>query len=240
MKQSVFDYLMRDRMANIDMLELLPLPDAEVVLASDNGVLLRHDNLFLLASEPGRAAEFLPPMTRDLSGGGERLVILHNAELKDTLEQDYGFAPVMDCYHAVYPSKESLAYALPDGAEIRRLDLSHLGFVHAHYRTVDDVGYLRERIEDGMFGVFFRGEIVGFAGTHDERSMGLLEILPEYRRLGLAYCLEAHLINHLLSLGRVPFCQVSIRNEPSIALQRKAGMEISAAVIHWLIYGRNR
>ena len=51
--------------------------------------------------------------------------------------------------------------------------------------------------------------------------MGLLEILPEYRRLGLAYALEAHLINHLLSLGRVPFCQVALYNEASIRLQKK-------------------
>jgi tRNA (guanine37-N1)-methyltransferase len=88
-----------------------------------------------------------------------------------------------------------------------------------------------------MFGVFIGGEIVGFVGTHDEHSMGLLEILPEYRRLGLGYALEAHLINHLLSRGRVPFCQVAVYNEASILLQEKMGLEISTSVIYWLARG---
>ena len=101
---------------------------------------------------------------------------------------------------------------------------------------VDDIGYIRDRIEAGMFGVFLKGEIAGFAGTHEERSMGLLEILPEYRRLGLAYALEAHLINHLLSQGRVPFCQVAIVNVASIRLQQKLGLTISDQVVYWLGY----
>ena len=87
-----------------------------------------------------------------------------------------------------------------------------------------------------MFGVFVRGEIAGFVGTHEEQTMGLLEILPEYRRLGLAYALEAHLINHLLSIGQTPFCQVAIHNEPSLRLQRKLGLTISDTVVYWLNY----
>ena len=240
MNASVYEYLMRDRLANIDMLEILPLPGAEVVCFSENGVLLRHDGLYLLAAEPSHSAEFLPPLTDGLTAEDERMIVLRNGELTAVLQRVFGFQLVMECRHAVYPGKTPPPYALPEDTQIRRLDLSHLGFVHAHYKMVDDLDYLRERIEDCMFGVFVRDEIVGFAGTHDERSMGLLEILPEYRRLGLAYALEAHLIKHLLELGRTPFCQVSIRNEPSIALQEKIGMEFSTAVIHWLVRGRVR
>ena len=125
---------------------------------------------------------------------------------------------------------------LPEGCEIRLLDAGYLDFVHAHYHMVDDVTYLSERLEAGMFGVFVRGEIAGFVGTHEEQTMGLLEILPEYRRLGLAYALEAHLLNHLLSIGQTPFCQVAIHNEPSLRLQRKLGLTISDTVVYWLNY----
>ncbi|MDD4311433.1 MAG: GNAT family N-acetyltransferase, partial [Eubacteriales bacterium] len=109
---------------------------------------------------------------------------------------------------------------------------------HAHYHMVEDVRYIRERIEADMFGVFLNGEIAGFVGTHEERSMGLLKILPEYRRLGLAYALEARLINHLLSQGRVPFCQVAIVNNASIRLQQKLGLVLSDHVVYWLGYHR--
>ena len=164
------------------------------------------------------------------------MAVLHNSELREVLERDYGFSTFMEFYNAVYDSAEPLAYSLPEGAAIRRLDQSHLDFVHAHYHTVDDPDYLRERIEDCMFGIFMQGSLAGFAGTHDERSMGLMEILPEYRRLGFAFALEAHLINHLLSIGRVPFGQISIHNEPSLRLQQKAGLTISPRVNCWMIH----
>lgn len=221
-------------MAHIDMLEVLQLPKAEVLAANELGVLVSHDDLYLLAHEPFHAKAFLPLMQQGLARNPEQLVVLHSDELRETLERDFGFQTVMECYHAVYPSTKRIPYALPDGADIRKLDARYVDFVHAHYHMVDDVGYIRERIEEDMFGVFFGDTIVGFAGTHDERSMGMLEILPEYRRLGLAYALEAHLINHLLSLGRVAFCQVAVYNEASIKLQQKLGLEISERVIYWL------
>jgi len=238
MKQQAIDYLMRDRMSNIDMLEVLQLPRAEVLAVNDHGVLVSHGDLFLLAHEPGLAAEFLPLMEVGLTQNPEQLVVLRSRELKDVLEAGYGFQTVMECYHAVYPSAERIPYTLPEGAEIRKLDARYVDFVHAHYHMVDDVNYIRERIEEDMFGVFFGDEIVGFAGTHEERSMGMLEILPDCRRLGLATALEAHLINYLISLGRVAFCQVAVYNDASIKLQQKMGLEISDRVIYWLARGQ--
>jgi tRNA (guanine37-N1)-methyltransferase len=236
MKTAAYEYLARDRTAHIDMLEILDLPSVKIVLTSETGVLLEHDNLFFLASDPGRADAFLPFIVRGLAPADGRMAVLHNADLQERLEREFGFQTFIEFFNAVYDSSTPLTYALPDGAEIRRLDQSHLDFVSAHYHTVDDRDYLRERIDACMFGIFMHGSIVGFAGTHDECSMGLMEILPEYRRLGLAYALEAHLINHLLSIGRIPFCQVSIHNEPSIRLQKKAGLTISPAVNYWMIH----
>lgn len=229
---------MRDRMANIDILEVLQLPRAEVLAVNDYGVLVSHGDLFFLAHEPGFSAEFLPLMEAGLTQNPEQLVVLRSRELKDVLEADYGFQTVMECYHAVYPSAERIPYTLPEGAEIRKLDARYVDFVHAHYHMVDDVNYIRERIEEDMFGVFFGEEIVGFAGTHEERSMGMLEILPDCRRLGLATALEAHLINYLISLGRVAFRQVAVYNDASIKLQQKMGLEISDRVIYWLARGQ--
>lgn len=236
MKTAAYSYLSRDRMAHIDMLEILSLETVNILAANEDGVLIEHDNLFFLASEPDHAGEFLSYLVRGLTPSDDRMIVLHNRELTGTLEREYGFSTAMQFYNAVYDSAEPLAYTLPDGAEIRKLDPGHLDFVSAHYHTVDDRDYLRERIEECMFGIFMHGTIVGFAGTHDERSMGLLEILPQYRRLGLAYALEAHLINHLLSIGRVPFCQISIHNEPSIRLQKKVGLTISPNVNCWMIH----
>ena len=238
MKQEAIDYLKQDILTNIDMLEVLELPKRTVVAANESGVLVQHGELYLLAHEAGQSTAFLPYMEHKLTQNPEQLVVLRSNELRETLEHDFGFQTVMECRHAIYTSKVPVPYTLPEDAQIRPLDESYTDFVHAHYHMVDDIGYIRERLQEGMFGVFVGGKIAGFAGTHEERPMGLLEILPEYRRLGLAYALEAHLINHLLSLGRMPFCQVALHNEASIRLQKKLGLVLSDSIIYWLARDR--
>ncbi len=238
MKQQNKPYIIHDKLANIDVLEAALLPNVQKFAENEHGVLYACDSLYFLACEPEQAESFFPLIAEGLAEVNERLVVLRGAKARDALEQRLDFRTQMECYNAAYLKKEPIAYALPEGAEIRLLDESYIDFVHAHYHMVDDANYIRERIEAGMFGVFLADEIAGFAGTHDERSMGLLEILPEYRRLGLAYALEAHLINHLLSLGRVPFCQVAIVNDASIRLQKKLGLVISDQVVYWLGYRR--
>ena len=46
MKTAAYNYLSRDRIAHIDMLEILPLATANILLANEDGVLIEHDNLF--------------------------------------------------------------------------------------------------------------------------------------------------------------------------------------------------
>jgi tRNA (guanine37-N1)-methyltransferase len=233
-------YLLRDFNKNIDMLEILPLPTARVLAADDFGVLLEHNGLYLLSCDKGLDEQYLPRLVEGLAKDPERMIVLHSSALKDVLVQTYGFEAFLDVRHGVYRKAAPISYTLPEQAEIRRMDESHLGFVLQHYHMMDDETYLHERIDEGMYGVFVGGALAGFIGTHDERSIGLLEILPEYRRLGLAFALEAHLINCLLEQGRIPFTQVSVDNEPSLALQRKLGLELSDATVHWLVRGSVR
>ena len=235
MKQQNEQYLIQDEPASIDVLEASLIPNVRKLMENARGVLYEYEDLYFLACEQEQAESFFPLITQGLTKESGRLVVLRGAKARNLLEQ-FGFRTQMECYNAVYPSREPIPYSLPEGAEIRNLDQSYLDFVHAHYHMVDDINYIRSRIEAGMFGVFLAGEIAGFVGTHEERSMGLLEILPEYRRLGLAYALEAHLINHLLSQGRVPFCQVAIVNDASVRLQQKLGLVISDQVVYWLGY----
>ena len=235
MKQHNQAFFTQDELANIDVLEASRIPNVRKLMENERGVLYEYEDLYFLACEQESAEFFFPLITQGLTKESGRLVVLRGANARNALER-LGFRTQMECYNAIYPFREPIRFSLPEGAEIRNLDLSYVDFVHAHYHMVDDINYIRSRIEAGMFGVFLAGEIAGFAGTHEERSMGLLEILPEYRRLGLAYALEAHLINHLLSQGRVPFCQVAIVNEASIRLQQKLGLVISDQVIYWLGY----
>ena len=63
--------------------------------------------------------------------------------------------------------------------------------------------------------------------------MGLLEVLPNYRRQGIATLLQSYLTNLELSRGHIPYGQVFDGNEPSLALQRSLGYQRSAGLMYW-------
>jgi len=67
-----------------------------------------------------------------------------------------------------------------------------------------------------------------------EGSIGLLEIFPEYRRLGYGTALESFLVNQMLEKGQVPFGLIEVNNKNSIDLQNKLGFKISEDKVYWL------
>ena len=64
--------------------------------------------------------------------------------------------------------------------------------------------------------------------------MGLLEILPEYRRRGFGAELERFMINKMLADGLIPYCQFRTDNTASRSLQEKLGLCILPEKITWL------
>lgn len=121
------------------------------------------------------------------------------------------------------------------GIEIRQLTMEHFPIVSSVYRTVDDGDYVRDRIEKGaVYGAFSDGELAGFIGVHSEGSIGLLEVLPEYRRRGIAMALETWLSNRFIEHGMTPYGQIVTGNEGSCALQRRLGLCFAKETVFWL------
>ena len=86
-----------------------------------------------------------------------------------------------------------------------------------------------------LYGAFSpSGDIMGFTGFHSEGSMGMLTVLPEYRRRGVGEALEKHLLRTAIDEGRTPFCNVYLSNSASIALQEKLGLERGDVLSWWI------
>ena len=64
--------------------------------------------------------------------------------------------------------------------------------------------------------------------------MGLLEILPPFRRQGFGAELERFLIGRMLDQGLIPYCQFETDNLPSSLLQEKLGLSVAEEKIVWL------
>jgi len=99
-------------------------------------------------------------------------------------------------------------------------------YIHDHYtmRHALDVDYVEERIRCGpSVGVFRDGRLAGFSMTHDEGTMGVLEVLPEYRRQGLAEKMSVALCRKVREAGGIPTVHIKCGNLASLGLAAKMG-----------------
>ena len=220
-------WLSRDPLLHTDMTEAMRRGLGEIAAATDRGVLLSVDegNCGMLSCADPETALTL------LAGKSFPLLAVHQAELETVLCRELGMESWMRCRQAVYLHREPPEETAED---IRPLDAEHLEFLLANYRREDSeyLAWLLER--RALFGAFRDGELVGFIGKHAEGSMGLLEVLPAWRRKGVGESLERFLIARELERGFIPFCHVVSDNQASLALQRKLGLSLAEGAVIWL------
>ena len=63
----------------------------------------------------------------------------------------------------------------------------------------------------------------------------MLEVLPQYRRRGVGEALLHGAVRLAIEQGAIPFGQVFSDNAASLALQRRAGMQVTERLLFWLM-----
>ncbi len=217
---------------NIDILSLLEHEDGRLLYDGPDGCVVRQKSGGTLMSDitDGPA---LGEVLRALDLKCVEQAVVKSRSAQQTVSQIFGFRGCEVCTQWAYQKTEPPA--LP-ACDIRPLEPRHTKQAAAHYHLFDDAGpYLAERIAAGrMWGAFEDGALAGFIGTHAEGSMGILEVLPEFRRRGYGLALERFLIAWHLARGWTPFAHVIDGNEASIRLQKKAGMVCADLPTIWL------
>ena len=222
----------RDPLLHADMTEALRRGLGVIASAAERGVLVSadEDSCGMLS-----CADLDTALTL-LDGRRFPLLSIHQAELESPLCRELGMETWMRCRQAVYLGKEPPAATEED---IRPLTGEHLDFLQANYRHEDSeyLAWLLER--RALFGAFREEKPVGFIGKHAEGSMGLLEVLPSFRRQGVGESLERFLIAREVERGNLPYCHVFTDNQASLALQQKLGLTLAEGSVIWLKEKRN-
>lgn len=169
-------------------------------------------------------AEALLRVLRDVAVPENAGFTVFSHEAADAVQHEFGL-------HDQEPY-ETMLYLQPSPPEVPACTIRPLTAEDAveaarYYHLFDNpLPYLRGRAEAGaLWGHFTpEGTLAGFLGIHTEGSMGMLEVVPEFRRRGIAQALEAALIRLHLERGWVPFCYVAPDNMPSLSLQAKLGL----------------
>lgn len=237
---AAYNRLLKNKLLHMDMLELIKRGNAILLYDGMAGTLLkdRVSGLYLLTVQDKEAGikilntVFGEQCSKGCAGEKIELFVVHQEYMTDVIAEKFSLKLWSGCYQYVYTKKESLPKM---EADIRRLDESYLDVVYGTYDLTGKEDILRKLTGGKIYGIFVENKLAGFAGEHEEGSMGMLEIFPEYRGQGLACALETDLINRTLQKGYTPFCQIKEDNRASVRLQEKLGLYPAKEKIWWFL-----
>ncbi len=196
---------------------------AELVGANQHGVaLLIPDPDFLLLAGPN-------PLELVKNRPKPYLVQICGSQNAPAVAAHFGFNGVLECHQLYYPHQ-----SIESDLELEPLKQEDAAFVLEHYHRLNPKEIELAIGEERLFGVRDNGQLFAFVGLHDDRSMGMLEVLPEYRRQGWGERIERALIAKLLQMGELPYGQVVVGNEPSMHLQEKLGFVLCSDKVYWM------
>lgn len=151
----------------------------------------------------------------------------------DTAKAMEGGRPVFPCHQMIYTKKEPPVVHNP-AVTTRMLTQDDVAFVVENYHNPGAYeSHIRRRIQEGMVGGMIGGQLAGFAGVHEEGCIGMLEIVPQFRRRGVAEVLEAQVIAMQMERGKWPYVHVLVGNTASEHLQKKLGLTVDETLLYW-------
>ncbi|MFW5707826.1 MAG: GNAT family N-acetyltransferase [Bacteroidota bacterium] len=125
-------------------------------------------------------------------------------------------------------------YYLPEDTEVKPteqswapLDQSHVGYVfqNSAYKDYTSELYISERLaRDISAGIWVNDVLAAWGLTHDDGSLGFLNVISEYRGQGLGEAVFRTLINAKQAAGKPVFVNVEPQNKQSINLLEKLGL----------------
>ncbi len=124
----------------------------------------------------------------------------------------------------------------PPANDCRPLENGLVPYIYdrSPYKDFTSEDYIRERIErDISAGIWVDDELAGWGLTHDDSSLGFLNVLAKYRGQGLGESIFRSLICGKREKQKPVFVNVEPHNKQSINLLNKLGLKFDRQV-SWL------
>ena len=209
---------------------------------------LSTENKIVLSQKNEKARVYMPlPLECDLVSYGNNIVAQVSPRMKETVEWYIGKFSVEHCFESpnVIALNEKLAqfgykvcfmaeYFLPDINELKELPCDYEIRVlqpedFEQYYTAEWGNALcksRKHLDKLAVGAFDNGKLVGLAGcSADCETMYQIgiDVLPEYRRKGIASAITSRLAIETLKLGKIPFYCAAWSNIKSVRNAIRSG-----------------
>ena len=209
---------------------------------------LSTENKIVLSQKNEKARVYMPlPLECDLVSYGNNIVAQVSPRMKETVEWYLGKYSVEHCFESpnVIALNEKLAqfsykvcfmaeYFLPDVNELKELPCDYEIRVlqpedFEQYYTTEWGNALcksRKHLDKLAVDAFDNGKLIGLAGcSADCETMYQIgvDVLPEYRRKGIASAITSRLAIKTLKIGKVPFYCAAWSNIKSVRNAIKSG-----------------
>jgi tRNA (guanine37-N1)-methyltransferase len=238
--------MMKQKLLHMDMIELINRGKAELVREEHGHILLRDtaSGIYFHTSQEGWDSDAFWRELPDAVKSDIGIVTLHQESEQASVTTHLAMEHIMTCYQYVCTRREKLPVSglyRPDGQEneyglvIRPATQECCEAIDSRYSLSHGPHYIRDRIEKGcVFVALVHGELAGFAGLHEEGSLGMLEVLPQYRRQHIGKALATCIINWSLERGDTPYSQAEEHNSASLALQDQLGICRAKGLLYWM------
>ena len=209
---------------------------------------LSNENIITISLKHPLARKYIPlPLQCDLVSYGSNVVAQTSEELRPLVEAYLNKYPVEHCFETphIHALDEMLApyglkvcfmaeYFLPDVSRLKETDCGYTLRVlqpedFQHLYTPQWSNALcenRKELDVLAVGAYEQEKLIGLAGcSADCETMYQIgiDVLPEYRRHGIATALTVRLAREIMKLGKVPFYCAAWCNLKSVKNAIKAG-----------------
>lgn len=217
---------------------------------------LSEENIITRSVTHPKARKYLPlPLACDLVSYGNNIVAQTSPELEPVVREYIQKYPLAHCFetpniHALDKLLEPhglkvcfmAEYFLPDVTQLKPLECGYeLRVLHQEdfadlYKPEWSNALCEDRKELDVLGVgaYDGGKLIGLAGCSAdcERMYQIgVDVLPEYRRQGIAAALTSRLALEILALGKVPFYCAAWCNIKSVRNAIKCGFRPAWVVL---------
>lgn len=163
-------------------------------------------------------------------------LIIHDDIFLQLENKEFKYQEKLCFYNFIY-EKRALYKIADNNLSFKPLDEQYLPQIKKHYRVkaLCNDQYLKARIKDGMLGAFFKDELVGFIGRHDNGAIGMLEVFDDYRGKHIGTLLQMMYTNKLIKNKdtSIIYTQVQVDNEISMHLQEKLLLKRASHPTYW-------
>ncbi len=228
--------LLKDKLKNISMLGFFSKRDPVKILKHNKSIMAMGISdqpwWYVAIKKPYDFAWFL-----DHTGTEDRYLAVIEDDLLEDLRLRFTFRWKLSVYRFFLDKELGDSPCDLNIKNLTTADAEHI-FNNSNYKDYLSLDYVKEQINQGpAIGYWENGVLAGWVLTHDDGALGMLHVLDDYRRKGIARKLVLEIIKRVQALGLIPFTYVEPENCPSFNLIKSLNFTTDR-IVHWVNINR--